>query len=98
MVRDTVREYQRRLVQLDAEHLRAQDRLAAAKQKRDDLIAEQNELVSAAEREVGAAVTAMASALGPDVTASILDMKPSELRRLLRSTSPKAGGARRSVS
>ena len=83
-VRSNVKEYQRRLAQLDADHSRAQDRLAAARRKRADVVGDQDRLVTAAEHEVKAAVAAMAAEVGPDVTAALLNIDPSDVRRLVK--------------
>ena len=83
-VRSNVKEYQRRLAQLDADHSRAQDRLVAARRKRADVVGEHDRLVTAAEHEVNAAVAAMAAEVGSDVTAALLNVDPSDVRRLVK--------------
>lgn len=62
--RTAVKEYQHRLAQLDADHSGAQDRLAAARRKRAEVVAEQDRLVTAAKRDVNSAITALASEVG----------------------------------
>jgi hypothetical protein len=83
-VRSTVKEYQRRLTQLDADHSRAQDRLEVVRRKRAEVIAEQDRLVTAAEQQVNAAIAAMAEEVGPEVTAALLDIDPADVRRTVR--------------
>jgi len=51
--RSNVKAYQRRIVELDAEHTRAQDRLVAAIRKKDEVLAAQDRQVQEAERELG---------------------------------------------
>jgi hypothetical protein len=83
-VRSTVKEYQRRLTQLDADHFRAQDRLEVVRRKRAEVVAEQDRFVTAAEEQVNAAIAAMAEEVGPEVTAALLDIDPADVRRLVR--------------
>lgn len=83
-VRSNVKEYQHRLAQLDADHSRAQDRLAAARCKRADVVGEHDRLVTAAEHEVNAAVAAMAAEVGSDVTAALLNIDLRDVRRLIK--------------
>lgn len=97
-VRINVKEYQRRLAQLDADHSRAQDRLAAARRKRADVVGQQDRLVTAAEHEVNTAVAAMAAEVGLDVTAALLNIHPSDVRRLVKTrpqptATPRAGAS-----
>ena len=91
-VRSNVKEYQRRLAQLDAEHARTQDRLAAARCRRAEVMDQQDRLVSAAERDVKAAVAAMAAEVGAEVTAALLDIDPGDVRRLVKAHTVSAAG------
>lgn len=83
-VRNAIRDYQRRLAELDAGYSRARDRLTAAQAKRTKILEEQDQLVAAAQREVDEAVAAMAQEAGPDLTASLLDMELTLVRRLVK--------------
>jgi hypothetical protein len=82
--RSNVKAYQRRLVELDAEHTRAQERLAAARRKREEVQAAQDRQVQAAERELAKAVVAMAEEIGPELTANVLDIEVTEVKQLVR--------------
>ena len=82
--RSNVKAYQRRLVELDAEHTRAQERLAAAIRKKDEALAAQDRQVQEAERELGKAVVAMADEIGPELTANLLDIEVSAVKQLVR--------------
>lgn len=82
--RSNVKAYQRRLVELDAEHTRAQERLATACRKRDEVLAAQDRQVREAERELDNAVVAMAEEIGPELTANLLDIEVTEVKQLAR--------------
>lgn len=82
--RDTVRDCQRRLARLDAVHTRAKGQLEAARQKRSEMLAAQDEQVSDAQQEVDMAVVAMASEVGAELAAKLIGLKVSEVRRLLK--------------
>ena len=82
--RTTVRDYQRLIARLDAGHGRAQAQLAAARQKRSEVIAEQDRLVRDAEAAVDEAVAAMAVEVGAELAASLLERDVSEVRRLAK--------------
>ena len=82
--RETVRDCQRRIAQLDAAHARAQAQLAAARRKRSDILAAQDEQVVAAERELNKAVVAMAVEMGTELAANLTGLKVSEVQRLVR--------------
>jgi flagellar motility protein MotE (MotC chaperone) len=83
-IRNAVKDYQRRLADLDAAHSRARSRLEAARRRRDALIAEQDRLVAEAERAVEDSAADMAAEVGPELAAKLLDLKPTQLRQLLR--------------
>lgn len=91
-VRNAVRDYQRRLAELDAGYSRARDRLAAARAKRTKVIEAQDQLVAAAQREVEEAIVTMALEAGPELTASLLAVEVMLVRRLLKES--RSGAAR----
>jgi hypothetical protein len=62
-VRETVRDAQRRLADLDACHARALAKLNRASARRAELIAEQDRVVAVAQKDVDRTVGAMADAL-----------------------------------
>jgi hypothetical protein len=83
-LRHAIKDYQRRLVQLDADHQRAQGHLTTALRRRAEVIAEQDALVTLAEEEALAAIAAMAGEVGPDQTASLLEIDASRVRRIMK--------------
>ena len=82
--RTTVKDYQRLIARLDAGHGRAQAQLAAARQRRAEVLAEQDRLVREAEAAVDEAVADMAVEVGADLAASLLERDVSEVRRLAK--------------
>jgi hypothetical protein len=82
--RDTIRDCQRRIAQLDAAHGRALAQLALAQQKRVEVLAAQDALVADAKRAVDEALVAMATEVGPDLAAYLLDRDLPEVRRLMK--------------
>lgn len=82
--RQTVKEYQRRLVQLDAEHSRAKERLETARRKRDEVVAAHEQQVTDAESEVEKTVVAMATAIGSELAANLLDLDLGRVKQLVR--------------
>jgi hypothetical protein len=82
--RDEVKDYQRRLARLDAEHVKAQKRLEAALARRAEAVNEQDELVAEAEESVRRSVIDIAAAFGPQMAASLLGLDLTEVRRLAR--------------
>lgn len=82
--RTTVKDYQRLIARLDAGHGRAQAQLAAARQKRSEVLVEQDRLVREAEAAVDEAVAAMAVEVGAEMAASLLERDVSEVRRLAK--------------
>lgn len=82
--RSNVKTYQRRLVELDAEHTRAKERLAAVLRKRNEVLAAQDRQVRDAERELDKAVVAMAEGIGPELTANLLEIEVTEVKQLVR--------------
>lgn len=83
-IRNAIKDYQRRLADLDAAHGRAQSRLEAARRRRDALVAEQDRLVAEAERAVEDSVADMAAEVGPELAAKLVDRKPVQVRHLLK--------------
>jgi hypothetical protein len=82
--REAVKGYQRRLAELDAEHSRAQSRLAAAQRKRAEVLAAQDRLVAQAQQAVYDAVVAMAAEVGPELAASLAGLHIATVRQLVR--------------
>jgi hypothetical protein len=82
--RDTIRDCQRRIARLDAAHGRAVAQLATAQQKRVEVLAAQDALVAAAKQAVDEALVAMATEVGPDLAAHLLDRELREVRRLMK--------------
>ena len=82
--RDEVKNYQRRLAQLDGAHAKATGRLTSAMKRRADVMAAQDRLVAEAEAGVRRAVSAMAAGVGAELTAMLLDIDLSEVRRLAK--------------
>ena len=82
--RDEVKNYQRRLAQFDGAHTKATDRLTSAMKRRADVMAAQDRLVADAEAGVRRAVSAMAAGVGAELTATLLDLDVSEVRRLAK--------------
>ncbi len=82
--RDTIRDCQRRIAQLDAAHGRALAQLATAQQKRVEVVAVQDALIADARRAVDEAIVAMATEVGPELVAYLLDRDLPEVRRLMK--------------
>ncbi len=97
-VRSAIRDYQRRLAELDADYSRAQDRLAAVLARREKVLEDQDQLVAAAQVEVDEAVTAMALEAGADLTASLLEVDAARVRRLVKDSQSSAGPAATSAT
>lgn len=89
-VRETVRDYQRRLSDLDSKHSRAKDRLDAVRRRRAEVVEMHDQEVASAERQVEAAVVAMAMEVGAELTANLLAIKVGQVRRLLKHREPGA--------
>jgi hypothetical protein len=87
-VRETVRDAQRRLAELDAAYARAVAKLDRASVRRAEVLAEQNRLVAITQEEVDRTVRGMAEAVGVQLTAGVLGLDPGEVRRLLKATRP----------
>jgi hypothetical protein len=83
-IRDNVRDTQRKIAALDAGHRRAVDQLERASARRAEALAEQDRLVASAQAGVDQAVAEMASAIGIELTATLLNLKVPEVRRLTK--------------
>lgn len=83
-VRENVRETQRKIAALDSVHSRAVTKLGRAISRRSEVLAEQDGLVASAEAEVGKAVSAMALAIGVELTVTLLELEPAEVRRMAK--------------
>jgi hypothetical protein len=82
--RMSVKEAQKLLSQLEAAHTKALGRLEATMARHRGVLAEQEQLVAAAESGVRGSVAAMAAGVGPDLTAALLGMDVGEVRRLTK--------------
>jgi predicted SpoU family rRNA methylase len=87
--RDTVRAAQRKLALLDTAHARAVARLAQTVALRAKVLGEQDRLIKAAEAEVERTVADMVAAVGPELTANLLEVDPADVRRALRTVMTK---------
>jgi hypothetical protein len=95
-VRSTVRETQRRIATLDAGHRRAVAQMERAEARRAEAMTEQDQLVTTARAGVDLAVVEMATAVGPELTATLLGLDPAEVRRLTKAA-PAGPPSRRPV-
>jgi hypothetical protein len=84
-VRDEVRDAQRALATLDAAHRRAVARLDQALARRGEVLAEADRRVAAARGGVEAAIADMARQVSADLTAVVLGLDVTEVRRLAKS-------------
>lgn len=82
--KQTVKSFQGVLARLAREHSRAQFRLEQAAARRGAALAAHDKAVAAAQFEVDRAVVEMANALGPELTASVLEMRLTDVRRLVK--------------
>jgi len=87
-LRDTVRDAQRRLAELDGAHRRAAAKLDRAAVRRIEVIAEQDGIVADARVEVERAIRTMAAEVGVALTASLLGLEASHVRRLAKRPAP----------
>jgi hypothetical protein len=81
-LRDTVRDAQRKLAELDSAHRRAAAKLDRATARRTAVLAEQDRLVQGAQNEVDRAIAAMALETGPELAATVLGLEVAHVRRL----------------
>ena len=84
-VRDEVRDAQRALATLDAAHRRAVARLEQALARRGQALTEADLQVAAAQAGVEAAIADMARQVSADLTAAVLGLDVTEVRRLAKS-------------
>jgi hypothetical protein len=89
LTRMSVKEAQKLLGQFDAAHTKALGRLEAAMARRREVLAEQEQLVAAAESGVRDSVASMAAGVGPDLAAALLGMDVGEVRRLTKVASER---------
>jgi hypothetical protein len=82
--KDLVRSYQAAIARHVAEHGRAVARYQNAMSRRDHVLACQEAAVSAAKHAVDQTVIGMADALGADLTAELLELDGTSVRKLLR--------------
>ena len=87
-VRDEVRDAQRALATLDAAHRRAVARLDQALARRGEVLAEQDRQVAVARAAVDAAIADMARQVSADLTATVLAVDVTEVRRLVKGCPP----------
>ena len=88
-IRDAIKTYQRRLVELDDSHSRAKDRLDSARSRRAELVKQQDQAVAEAEKQVEVTVVDMAAEVGADLTASLLGIEAGHVRRLVKRHRPQ---------
>ena len=82
---ESVRKYKHLLGQLAGAHEKARARLEAVQARRSEVIATQDQLVAAASSAVDRAVVAMATGVGPELTAGVLGLDAAEVKRLVKS-------------
>ena len=82
--REAVKDYQQRLARLAAAHGKAHVRLASAVAKRAEVVAEQDQQVAEAEALVRQTVIDMAAGVGAELTAGVLGLDVSDVRRLTK--------------
>jgi hypothetical protein len=87
-VRDTVRDAQRRIATLDAAHRRAVAHLDRTRAHRADIVAAQDRIVASSQDAVDQVVAEMASSVGIELTATVLGINPTEVRRLTKASAP----------
>jgi hypothetical protein len=92
-IRDAIKTYQRRLVELDDSHSRAKDRLDSARSRRTELVKQQDQAVAEAEKQVEVTVVDMAAEVGADLTGSLLGIEASHVRRLLKRHLPQGSSS-----
>jgi hypothetical protein len=84
-LRDTVRDAQRRLAELDAAHRREIAKLDRATARRREVLSKHDTLVASAQADVDQTVVAMATEIGIDLTSSLLGLNSTDVRHLVRS-------------
>jgi hypothetical protein len=83
-IRETVRDAQRRLAELDVGYARAVAKFDRVSARRADVIAEQDRLVACAQEDVDRTVAVMADAVGAQLTANVLGLDLADVRRLVK--------------
>lgn len=100
-IRPEVRSTQRILAALDAAHARAVAALEQALARRSEALATHDRLVAEAQASVDAAIADMAAQVSPELTAQLLDVDLTVVRRCVKSAgthakaSPSCGAERR---
>ncbi len=84
-VRTMVKDAQRKLAELDVAHARAVARLERATARRAAVLVEQDRLVTLAQEDLDRTVSSMIDEIGLELTATVLGLRPNELRRVARS-------------
>jgi hypothetical protein len=84
---EAIKDYQRRLARLAGAHAKALSKLEAEQAIRAELLAEHDRRVEEAGIEVRRAIAKMALEVGPELTASVLELDPRVVRRLARNES-----------
>jgi hypothetical protein len=93
-VRDTVRDTQRRIAALDAAHTQAVAKLDRVRARRAAALAEEDHLVADAQGEVDRTVADMVRAVGLELTAGVLGLRSSEVRRMAKAAHLATGDTR----
>jgi hypothetical protein len=82
--RDAVKDYQRRLAQLDAAHMKAKGQLEDAIGKRVEALAIHDELVAQAAEGVRRAVADIAVTFGTEMAANLAGLDRAGVRRMVK--------------
>jgi hypothetical protein len=82
--RERLRQHQAAADKAVAAYSASLSRLDAVRTRRAQVLAEQEVLVTAANAQVAAAVTAAAEVMGADVAASVLDLSRARIRRMTK--------------
>jgi ABC-type methionine transport system permease subunit len=82
--RERLRDHQAVTAKAVGGHAAALVRLETAASRRADVVARQDVLVAIAAAEVASAVVEAARVMGTDVAATVLDLRKTEVRRILK--------------
>ena len=82
--RERLRDHQAVTAKAVGGHAAALARLETAASRRADVVARQDVLVAIAAAEVASAVVEAARVMGTDVAATVLDLRKTEVRRILK--------------
>jgi N-acyl-D-aspartate/D-glutamate deacylase len=82
---NNVRDAQRRLAELDSEYRRSFAKLDWAIARRSEILIQHERRVAAAQSEVEKTVALMAAEIGADLTAALLSLEVTQVRRVARS-------------